>query len=180
MLLGHTCPETKTGFKLPAPISILPAFVYGDKIIKVENEQILSFANQVKNDGLSFYTIEAYIRNLKMLSKLCNITEPEEVKSAIANLNIKNITKMKLAFLYTTFLRTLSKKWKQPKYIPENKIPFIPTEQEIDQLIGACGKKTATLLQTLKETGMRIKEATMLKWSDLDTNQRTINITPAK
>jgi len=39
------------------------------------------------------------------------------------------------------------------------KIPFIPTETEIDHLIAGCGRKTATLLQLLKETGIRIGEA---------------------
>ena len=38
--------------------------------------------------------------------------------------------------------------------IPE----FLPTEQEIDQLISGTGKKTTTILQTIKETGMRIGE----------------------
>jgi hypothetical protein len=36
-------------------------------------------------------------------------------------------------------------------------------ESEIDQLIAGCGKHTSIVLQTLKETGMRIGEAVRLK-----------------
>jgi hypothetical protein len=58
-VLGHICLEIKTGSKPPADFPTLPAFVYGDKIIKVENKQILSFANQTKNNELSVHTKEA-------------------------------------------------------------------------------------------------------------------------
>ena len=37
-----------------------------------------------------------------------------------------------------------------------------------------CGKKTATTLQLLKETGMRIGEAWRLKWTDIDVKNNTI------
>jgi integrase len=49
-------------------------------------------------------------------------------------------------------------------------------EAEIDSLIAGCGPKTATLLQLLKETGMRIGEALQLKWQDLDFERSTISI----
>ena len=68
-------------------------------------------------------------------------------------------------------------KWKPPKYRQTEKIPFIPTEEEIDQLITACtNKKTATLLQTLKETAMRIGEAWRLKWIDIDLERNTLTL----
>jgi integrase len=70
--------------------------------------------------------------------------------------------------------------WTRPRFIPESRFPFIPTETEIDELIASCGNRTATLLQTLKETGIRISEAVKLKWTDLSTEQKTLNITPAK
>jgi integrase len=74
----------------------------------------------------------------------------------------------------------LGGKWDQPKYHRIEKIPFIPTEQEIDQLIAACGEKTAALLQSLKETGMRVGEAWNLKWTDIDFVNSTLSVTPEK
>jgi len=61
-----------------------------------------------------------------------------------------------------------------------DKLPFIPTEQEIDLLIAHCGKTTSTVLQMLKETGIRIGELTQIKWLDIDTERKTVNITPEK
>ena len=66
------------------------------------------------------------------------------------------------------------KKWDPPRCKVTRKLPFIPTEQELDSLISGCGKKTATFLQLLKETGMRAGEATSLFWIDLDLQKRIL------
>lgn len=55
-------------------------------------------------------------------------------------------------------------------------MPFIPLESEIDALIAGCGRKTSTVLQLLKETGMRIGEATPLTWIDVDLERKTITV----
>jgi integrase len=44
----------------------------------------------------------------------------------------------------------------------------MPTEQELDALIAGSGKKFSTLLQLLKEIGMRVGEARRLHWTDVD------------
>jgi len=43
-------------------------------------------------------------------------------------------------------------------------------------MIAGCGKKTATFLQTLKETAMRSGEANNLRWIDIDNAKRTITL----
>jgi integrase len=60
------------------------------------------------------------------------------------------------------------------------KLPFIPTEQEIDLLIAHASPLLSAVIQTLKETGIRIGELTQLTWLDLDTERRTLKITPEK
>jgi integrase len=76
-------------------------------------------------------------------------------------------------------------KWKdisfnKPRYTRVSKLPFIPTETEIDQLIGGVGKKTAAFLQFLKETGVRPGEAYAIKWIDIDAERSVVNIVPEK
>jgi integrase len=115
-----------------------------------------------------------------MLARLCNLNNPEEIKLVIANAEVKNSTKLKLTNQYNSYLKYKKIQWTKPKYKAEEKLPFIPTETEIDQLIASCRKKLSTLLQLLKETGMRIGEAQYLKWIDINTEQKTVNVTPEK
>lgn len=58
----------------------------------------------------------------------------------------------------------------------EPKQPFIPLESEIDQFIARCGKRTATFLQVLKDTGARAGEACKLNWTDINMENCTISI----
>jgi integrase/recombinase XerD len=58
----------------------------------------------------------------------------------------------------------------------KRKLPFIPTEGLIDQLIACMGKKTSVFLQTLKETAMRAGECSRLKWENVDLQRKNIII----
>ena len=68
------------------------------------------------------------------------------------------------------------------KYRIEEKLPYIPTEREIDQLIGGFkNSKYAAFLQLLKETGFRPVEAAGLTLYDFDLNRRIVTLNqPAK
>jgi len=78
---------------------------------------------------------------------------------------------------YTGFLRAVGGVWDPPRYHRIARLPFIPTEQEIDQLIVGCKDKTAMFLQLLKETGMRAGEAWGLRWVDRLHQQDGVNHT---
>jgi integrase/recombinase XerD len=60
------------------------------------------------------------------------------------------------------------------------KLPFIPQEKDIDDLISGCNKRTCAFLKLLKETGMRSGEAWQLEWTDINFEHRTISVTPEK
>jgi integrase/recombinase XerD len=81
---------------------------------------------------------------------------------------------------YTAFLRMNNQTWNPPRYLVPQKLPFIPTEKELDDLIAACGPKTSAFLQLLKETGMRAGEAHRLHWTDIDFKTKSVRITPEK
>jgi integrase len=81
---------------------------------------------------------------------------------------------------YTVFLRFHGKIWDPPHYrVPQN-YPFVSTKKEIDALIARTGPRTSTLLLFLKETGVRIGEATRMKWIDIDYERKLVNISPEK
>jgi len=66
--------------------------------------------------------------------------------------------------------------FEKPRYRKIESLPFIPLESEIDALVAGTGKKTAALLQLLKETGMRCGEAWNVKWTDINYEQNTITV----
>lgn len=67
-----------------------------------------------------------------------------------------------------------------PEYKSSSKLPFIPTESELNMLIGCAGPKLQPFLQTLKETGARSGEVAALKWIDVDFERRIITINNAE
>jgi len=131
--------------------------------------------------GYAESTIKGRAKLLKILVKRgANLFVTESVKEAIAKQKWSGGRKANAVEAYTCFLQMLGKTWEPPKYKRVRKLPFIPTENEVDQLIAGCGRKTATLLQLLKETGMRIGEAWKLHWTEIDFVSNTIRVTPEK
>lgn len=144
--------------------------------------KILQFALYLKLQGCSKHTYEGWNQKLNRLAQGADLESPESVKSYLSNLQMTDSSKHAFCVAYTAFLKWQGKTWKSPKYNGTQRIPeFIPKEEEIDALIAGCGKKTATILQVLKETGMRIGECTRLTWKSIDTENRTLTLnTPEK
>jgi integrase len=139
--------------------------------------KIVEFLWYLKKEGYRESTITTWTHVLKALMKQgCNLLDPESVKETIANSKCSENTKVNIVTAYSAFARMLGLQWNKPNYKMTQKLPFIPTETEIDQLIAATGKKTSTFLQLLKETGMRSGEAIKLKWIDVDFEQNTVRV----
>jgi integrase len=137
--------------------------------------KLIEFAWHLKRENESERTIATYTALLKsLMNNGANLFDPNTVKDVLAKLERKSSTKAVMTAAYTCFLRFLGLSWSPPHYEFQHKIPFIPTEAEIDSLIAGCGKTTAAILQTLKETGMRIGEACRLKWTDLNLENNTL------
>jgi len=142
---------------------------------------LFNFAWWMKKEGYAPSTITTRERLLRTLTKRgADLNDPESIKEAIAKQEWCNKRKMNAADAYTAYLRMHNKTWNTPRYRIAQKLPFIPTEKEIDSLIAGCGKKTSTFLQLLKETAARSGEANDLKWTDLDLEAGTVRITPEK
>jgi integrase len=139
--------------------------------------KLVQFAFYLNKEGKTNGTISTYLSVLNRLSKHANLEEPETIKSYLSKNNININTKACYRVAYTAFLTWQGKTWKPPKYTARSPIPeFLPTEQEIDQLISGCGRKTASILQTIKETGMRIGECLRLKWTALNDEANTLTL----
>ncbi|MEM0008159.1 MAG: tyrosine-type recombinase/integrase [Candidatus Bathyarchaeia archaeon] len=141
---------------------------------------IVNFLWALKKDGCSEETLKFYNRVLQNFAKNVDVLDGEAVKEALAKMQISETTKANYAAVFQSFYKRLNIPWEMPKYKPEKKIPFIPTEQELDMLIAHTSKMVSALLQLLKDTGMRVGEAVNLKWADIDFERRTVRVKPEK
>lgn len=143
---------------------------------------IVEFSFWLLKQGYSKATITGRVKLLNRLMRLgADFNDQETIKEIISKQNWSVSRKVNAVDAYDTLLKMQGKTWTPPIYRRVRKLPFIPTETEIDQLISGCSPRIATLLQMLKETGMRCGEACdLLKWTDIDFEQRSIRITPEK
>jgi len=145
-----------------------------------QTELIINYALHMKRNGRTETTVKRTTRMLTKLSKSADLTNPEEVKTVLANLKWKDSTKKMTASTLKPFYEYLEVPYKPPHYKIKRELPFIPTEEELDLLIASGIPATATRLQLLKETGARIGELDFLEWTHVDTQRKTIYITGEK
>jgi len=140
------------------------------------------YAWQLKKRGLSDTTITCYSHIIKQLRKMgANLFDSEDVKGVIAKQEKwSQGRKGNVIKAYTLWLKMHGLKWEPPKYKPIQKIPFLPTESEIDSLIAGSSLQMSTFIQLLKETAARCGEAYKLQWNDVDFENNTARITPEK
>ena len=144
-------------------------------------QKILEYALWLKNSGKSEATIFGRVKLLRRLTKRgANLYDTESLKKTIAEQKWSNGMKNNAVDAYSSFLKMAGGEWEPPLYKVVRKIPFIPKETEIDQLIAGSSKRMSTFLQLLKETGARCGEIWQLKWLDIDLESKVINITPEK
>jgi integrase len=157
--------------------------VAGD--MKDVNGKIIEFLFKLEKQGRAPATRRLASSCLRMLEKRgANLADPETVKEVLAkqsntetahnNKPWSTSRKRNMINSYTMFLRFQGKAWEKPTNRVTRKIPFIPTEQEIDDLIAASPSPLAAFLQLLKETAMRRGEAIRIPWKDVDLERRII------
>jgi integrase len=137
---------------------------------------------QLENDGRKPSTINNYRKALKHLARQgANLLDPEHTKAVLAKSPMNPRTKKcNVVPILNYWFDFMGIQWKPPRYSCETEIFHMPTEQEIDTLIAGCGKKTATYLQLIKDTGARCGEISRLKWTALDIQQKVVRISAEK
>lgn len=143
--------------------------------------KIVEYSFYMLKQGYAEATIKGRTKLLKRLTALgANLANHESVKETIAKTSWSVSRKVNAVETYTSLLKMLGETWNPPMYKRLRKLPFIPTENELDQLIAGCSTMLATYLQLLKETGARCGEISSLNWTDIDLEQRSVRITPEK
>jgi integrase len=143
--------------------------------------KLVEFAWWMKKEGYRDATIIGRSKLLRILVRRnADLYDPESVKKVISNQPWCEGRKANGVDAYSSFLKMTGGTWTPPKYTGIPKLPFVPKETEIDQLIAACSHRIGTFLQLLKETGIRCGEAWQIEWDHFDFETNTIRITPEK
>lgn len=143
--------------------------------------KIIDYLWYLKKKGRLEITLDSVNGRLNQLSRNVDLLDPEAVKDFLSTQDKwSNRTKAIDASIYAGFLKFHRIPWEPPEYKPERKPVFIPTKEELDQLISGTGKRLSVFLQLLEETGMRYGEAAKLKWTDIDFQRRLVSVTTEK
>src|SRR2546426_8823464 len=122
-------------------------------VIVPDREKILQYAWHLKIEGYGESTITSRVKLLNGLSRRADLFNPEAVKGAIARLNVSEARKENLVCVYGSLCMLNNIPFSPPRYQRVERLPFIPQENEIDQLIAGTSRKCSVYLQFLKETG---------------------------
>jgi hypothetical protein len=101
--------------------------------------KIVEFSFWMLKEGYAKSTIKTRTKILMRLVRLqADIFNPESIKETIAKTQWSSARKCIAIDAYTSFLQMQNLKWEPPIFNRIRKLPFIPTENEIDTLIGGC------------------------------------------
>ena len=161
--------------------------------LKDQRGAVVNFIFYLKQQNRALITQIGYGYNLDFLiTHGANLFDPLSVKDILAsklidektNKDKTNARKYNLLKAYRSFAAAYGIDIafaKFPKYKPNRKLPYLPPEDHMNQLIASCSYEMAAFLQTLKETGARPVEAMRILWEEIDFIQRKIAINhPAK
>jgi integrase len=144
--------------------------------------KLLQFGLWLQKQGYSEQTIKNWIVWLKGFVKLgADLWDPESVKEVLGKqAKWSSSYKMLLMYAYESFLKMENITWIRPRYVQAESLCFVPTEEELNQLISATSKVISTFLLGLKETGADPGELAKLTWININKESKTINIPSVK
>lgn len=141
------------------------------------NGKTVQLMFHMQKQGYSPETIRMNRTALKVLTERgANLIDDESVKEVIAKQKWSDARRRNVINAYSLFLKFQGLTWDKPKCHVQQKFPFIPKEEELDQLVAGSGRRVSTMLQLLKETAMRAGEARRLEWIDIDFEKSTITL----
>jgi integrase len=135
----------------------------------------------LKKEGQSEDTLRAKGDRLRYLAKHVDLDDPEAVKGYIASRSDwSNAYKQGVAYAYHSYVKANNLHWTLPHFRIEDKLPRIPTEERINQVIVRARGKYVLVFSILRDTGMRPIELERTRARDIDLERGTITVRTAK
>jgi len=164
----ETNKSTTTWVQIPSPAPTTESLYSND---------ILSFLWHLKKRGYKESTIkENYSKILRHLARHCNLNNPESVVEYVAKKHVSSGRKELIINCYMNYCKFKGIHFNPPRYKRVDKLPYVPSEQDIEALIAALPKKLSIFTRVVKETGARPGEVWSLMWQDIDFERNMIYI----
>lgn len=138
-----------------------------------EKGKLVEYDYYMERQGYNAETVRGNIGALRaLLIRGASLFEPETVKDVLAREQRKfendekgwsSNRRRNIINSYTLFLKINGRTWEKPRCKTERRNPFIPREEEINDLMAGSPQTVGTLLELLKETAVRVGEALRLK-----------------
>jgi len=106
---------------------------------RTTNPLIPQHALWMQQHGYRPSTIKGTVKTLKTLSRRCNIANPTDVKTHLAIHPYTENRKFKIINDINRLYKHLAIPWERPRSRRIETLPCLPTEDEINQLIGGLG-----------------------------------------
>lgn len=136
---------------------------------------------ELKSAGYSDGTLKGYSKRLKMLAKHVNLDNSGAVKSLIAGQESwSNSYKEGIVNAYTNYVRQYGLSWKKPVYKRSQRLPNVPTTEQVNRIIAHAGRKYALVFSILRNTGLRPIELHRLTLRNIDLEKGIIYPETAK
>jgi integrase len=136
---------------------------------------------ELRKRGFSGITLEVKGERLRYLARHVNLDDPEAVKGFIANqTSWSNAYKQGMAYAYNSYVEINGLHWSLPHFRVEDKLPKIPTEEKINQIIVRARGKYVLVFSILRDTGMRPIELERTRARDIDLDTGVITVRTAK
>jgi len=164
----------------PTPRTRITPTVSSSNVVQFED--FLRNKTTKKGYPLSKSTISSKLTIINTLQRNTNLWDVEKVEKFIDSASWSNGRKQNVAYAYRDWCDWKGFIYEPKKYRRIKKIPSVPLERDIDQLIGGfANSKYGAFLQLLKETGFRPVEASRLQVNCFDFTKRVVTLNhPAK
>jgi hypothetical protein len=105
----------------------------------------------MKREGYRDSTIRAAVKALRSIGRLCNLLDPNAFKDYMAIAEYGENRRDHILDDARRFYSWLGVSFQKPMSRSVEKLPFIPTEAEVDALASSVGPKLSAYMRLVKE-----------------------------
>jgi len=134
----------------------------------------------LKKRGYSDRTLKGYLKRLKFLAKNVNIDDPNAVSMFLASMKVSDAYKEGIVNAYVHYVREYGLVWDKPKYKRDDRLPYVPSTEEVNMIIAHAGRKYSMIFPILRDTGLRPVELQRLTLKNIDLDKGLLYPATAK